>query len=209
VNRSARPTFVLASGNAGKLAELRSLLGDLVDVRSASELGATLPEETGSTFEENAILKARAVAEQTGFMAIADDSGLEVDALGGAPGVYSARYAGDDADDRRNNEKLLRELASVGDRDRSARFRCAIAIAYSPDDVETAFGSCEGRVLHAPRGTGGFGYDPLFELPGGPTMAELNPDEKNAVSHRGRAMREAISLIRNRLESSVLVEEAG
>lgn len=199
IQPAATIKIVLASGNKGKLEELRSLLGPAVEVTSAAEHGAILPEETGTTFEENAVLKARAVAEQTGLMAIADDSGLEVDALDGAPGVYSARYAGEESDDEKNKQKLLREMISVADIDRSARFRCAIAVAFSPDDIPTASGSCEGSITRAERGTGGFGYDPLFELPGGRTMAELDPEEKNQVSHRGHAMREAMSIIRDRI----------
>jgi XTP/dITP diphosphohydrolase len=192
-------TIVLASGNSGKLAELRSLLGPSVNVQSASELGIVLPEETGTTFEENAILKARAVAEATGSMAIADDSGLEVDALDGAPGVYSARYSGVDATDERNNAKLLEALDEVPDELRTARFRSVIAIAFSPVEIVTTSGSCEGQIIREGRGDGGFGYDPLFLLPEGRTMAELGPEEKNAVSHRGHAMRDAIEILRQRL----------
>ena len=195
-------TIVLASSNPGKLRELRSLLGPSVNVRSAQELGAALPEETGRTFEENAVLKARAVAEFTGMMAIADDSGLQVDALDGAPGVYSARYAGEDSKDDRNTEKLLRELSDVPDGRRRARFRSAIAIAFSPDEIVTTSGACEGTIIREKRGYGGFGYDPVFQLPGGKTMAELDPEEKNAVSHRGQAMRAAIEIIRERLSLS-------
>lgn len=191
--------IVLASGNPGKLEELRALLGPSVTVRSALQLGVALPEETGTTFEENAILKARAVAEVTGLMAIADDSGLEVDALQGAPGVYSARYAGADADDDRNTAKLLMELHDVADSDRTARFRSVIAMAFSPGEIITTSGSCEGRIIREKRGDGGFGYDPVFLLPEGRTMAELGPEEKNAVSHRGHAMREAIEILRHRL----------
>lgn len=192
-------TVVLASGNPGKLEELRSLLGSSVRVLSASEVEATLPEETGTTFEENAVLKARAVAEQTGFIALADDSGLEVDALGGAPGVYSARYAGIPSDDARNNRKLLDALNDVEEAHRSARFRCAIAIAFTPTDIQTTSGKCEGHIAFEPRGDGGFGYDPLFLLPSGKTLAELAADEKNAISHRGHAMRAAINLVHERL----------
>ena len=195
-------TVVLASGNMGKLEELKSLLGPSVRVISASEVGAELPEETGTTFEENAILKARAVAEQTGLVALADDSGLEVDALGGEPGVYSARYAGLPSDDQRNIEKLLEAMRSVDDPARTARFRCAIAIAFTPDDIITTTGKCEGHIAFETRGDGGFGYDPLFVLPSGKTMAELDPEEKNAVSHRGEAMREAVRVLRERLEPS-------
>jgi XTP/dITP diphosphohydrolase len=199
VTETQRPTIVLASGNAGKLTELRSFLGGLAEVRSAADFGATLPEETGTTFVENAILKARAVAEQTGMIAVADDSGLEVDILDGAPGVYSARYAGEPSDDARNNEKLLQAMESTPDGARTARFQCAIAVAFGPDDIETAVGTCEGRITREARGSGGFGYDPLFEFPDGRTMAELTADEKNAVSHRGKAMQSAIRVIIERI----------
>jgi XTP/dITP diphosphohydrolase len=192
-------TVVLASANPGKLEELRSLLGSAITIRSAPELGIELPEETGTTFEENALLKARSIAAQTGMIAVADDSGLEVDALGGAPGVYSARYSGPEADDEKNKSKLLDALSDVEADDRTGRFRCAIAIAFTPDDTVTTTGTCEGRITTAERGSGGFGYDPLFELPSGRTMAELDPDEKNAVSHRGHAMRAAIIILEKRL----------
>lgn len=192
-------TIVLASANRGKLEELRALLGPSARVVSAAELGAEMPEETGSTFAENAIIKAEAVARQTGEMAIADDSGLEVDALGGEPGVYSARYSGADATDERNTRKLLRVLAGVPPEERSARFRSVIAIAFAPDEIVTTSGTCEGRIAGSPRGNNGFGYDPVFELPDGRTMAELSADEKNAISHRGHAMRDAVAVLRERL----------
>lgn len=192
-------TIVLASGNCGKLEELRALLGPSVTVTSAIEIGADMPEETGTTFAENAILKAEAVARQTGHMAIADDSGLEVDALDGAPGVYSARYSGDGATDELNTQKLLQALQGVPPNERNARFRSVIAIAFSPDDIVTTAGSCEGRISEAPKGENGFGYDPVFELPDGRTMAELTADEKNAISHRGHAMRDAVEVIKAHL----------
>jgi XTP/dITP diphosphohydrolase len=207
VSMTARTTIVLASGNQGKLAELRSLLGPGYTVLSAGDLGADLPEETGATFEENAILKARAVCAQSGHISIADDSGLEVDALQGAPGVYSARYSGPDATDERNTAKLLAQLDDVPAASRTARFRSAIAIAFTPEDVITTHGFVEGRIVDTPRGSGGFGYDPVFELPSGRTMAELSADEKNATSHRGLAMRAAVIQIRRRLASSTYVPE--
>lgn len=193
-------TIVLASGNRGKLQELRALLGPSVSVVSAADLGAEMPEETGSTFADNAIAKAEAVARQTGQIAIADDSGLEVDALGGEPGVYSARYSGEDATDERNTRKLLRVLAGVPPQRRTARFRSVIAIAFTPDDIVTTSGACEGSIAGSPRGSNGFGYDPVFQLPDGRTMAELPADEKNAISHRGHAMRTAVDVLRGRLE---------
>jgi XTP/dITP diphosphohydrolase len=207
VSPSSQTTIVLASGNKGKLEELRSLLGQGVSILSAGDLGVELPEETGTTFEENAILKASAVAKQIGRLAIADDSGLEVDALDGAPGVYSARYAGPEADDERNRLKLLDALAGLDHPQRTARFRCVIAIAFSPDDIVTTNGSCEGHITTSERGSGGFGYDPLFEVAGGKTMAELDPEEKNDVSHRGHAMRAAIPVLRDRLALSEVRRE--
>jgi XTP/dITP diphosphohydrolase len=186
-------TLVLATTNDGKLAELRALLADLpIEVAS---MASVLPEsfsvvETGKTFEENAVLKARAVCEASGLPALADDSGLEVDGLGGRPGVRSRRFAHERATDAENNAALLRELTEVETRE--ARFRCVLALATPfSAHVQTVEGVCEGSILRAPRGSGGFGYDPLFVLPGegGHAMAELSEDEKNAVSHRGRAVR--------------------
>lgn len=188
-------TVVLASANKGKLAELQQLLGDSVQVVSANEMGITMPEESGVTFAENAILKADAAYEQLSHISLADDSGLEVDALDGRPGVYSARYSGENATDAENNEKLLAELEQVPEGIRSARFRSAIAIRIDADTLLLFEGTCEGAVGFEPRGSGGFGYDPLFYLPNGRTMAELEPDEKNAISHRGEAMRMAVPVL--------------
>jgi XTP/dITP diphosphohydrolase len=180
--------LLLASRNPGKLAELRALLRGLtVEVVARPDL----PEvaETGSTFIENAILKARAAATWSGEWALADDSGLEVDALGGAPGVFSARYAGPDATDADRNARLLAELAGTPDASRTARFRCAVALAAPDGRLWTAEGTCEGRIARAPRGTHGFGYDPIFWLPDRHcTLAELLPEEKDRVSHRARAL---------------------
>ena len=194
-----RPKLVVATSNPGKLRELRALLGDVCEVRSASELGVTMPEETGSTFAQNAVLKATAATRQTGWPAIADDSGLEVEALGGAPGIYSARYAGQDATDARNRAKLLRVMQHVPEGRRCARFVSAVAVAFGPDDVVVFEGTCTGVIAHAEKGHGGFGYDPIFQLPDGRTMAELPEEEKNAISHRGRAMAQAVPLLRQRL----------
>ena len=193
------PTVVLASGNKGKLVELQQLLGERVHVVSAQELGVELPEETGFTFADNAGLKARATFQQTGLIALADDSGLEVDALDGQPGVFSARYAGENATDAANNEKLLRELKAVPDGLRSARFRSAIAVQLDTDSVLIFEGVCEGEIGFAPRGHSGFGYDPLFVLQNGLTMAELEAEDKNAISHRGEAMRQAIPVLMDHL----------
>ena len=194
-------TLVLASGNHGKLAEIRALLAPLgLEVKTQSEFGVTPPEETGLSFIENAILKARHAAHATGLPALADDSGLEVDALDGAPGIYSARYAGTDGDDEANNRKLLTALADQPPEKRSARFRCAIALLRHATDPMPMIvsGTWEGRILEAPRGDNGFGYDPLF-LPDGldRTSAELDKAEKNRLSHRGQALAALVAALRN------------
>ena len=185
--------LVAATGNAGKLTEIRRLLDGLAwEVAAQSDFGVEPPPEDGLTFVENAIVKARHAAEHTGQAALADDSGLIVDALGGAPGVRSARFAGDAASDSANNGKLLRALAEVPEAARTARFHCAVVFLRAPDDPVPliAQGTWEGRVLAAPRGSGGFGYDPLFLDPAaGCTAAELPPERKDALSHRGRALR--------------------
>lgn len=184
--------IVLASGNAGKLAELRELLAGAGHVlRAQSEFGIVDAEETGRTFIENALLKARNAARVTGLPALADDSGLCVDALGGAPGLYSARYGGVHGDSARNIERLLGELRGVPDAARGARFHCALALLRDADDPRplVAEGSWEGRILREPRGTRGFGYDPVFLDPeNGLSAAELAPAIKQAISHRGRAL---------------------
>lgn len=189
---------VLATGNRGKLRELRALLADFaLEVVPQSELGVEGVEETGSTFEANALLKARHAARVTGCPAIADDSGLEVDALGGRPGVYSARYAGEAATDAENNTKLLHELAGVAE-PRAARYRAVIVYVASADDPAplVAAGAWEGAIARQPRGDGGFGYDPLFVVGAGPlTAAELPADEKNRVSHRAAALRELVAML--------------
>lgn len=190
---SARRKLVLASGNTGKLRELGAILGEGWDLVSQAALGIQGPEETGRTFLENALLKARHAARLSGRPALADDSGLEVDALGGAPGVRSARYAGPEADDEANRRKLLDALAGVPEAARTARFRCVIAVVRQPDDPAplVAEGCWDGKIAEAPRGQGGFGYDPVFiDLATGLTAAELPPAVKNAISHRGRALRQ-------------------
>ncbi len=202
---SPRPTLVFATRNPGKLVELRALLAELpIDVLSLDEIDRPVPEvdEDGDTFLANAAKKAREVAAATGLPALADDSGLEVDALGGAPGVHSARYAGLGASDDDNNRKLLAALADLpAGPARSARFRSYLVLAdprgplgppnpLNNDDILSADGVCEGEILTAPRGTGGFGYDPLFYAPElGQTFAELGVGPKNDLSHRARAMR--------------------
>lgn len=179
-----------ATGNAGKLKEIRRILeAQGHTVKSQKELGITLePEETGTTFAENARIKARAICEAAGLPTLADDSGLAVDALDGAPGVYSARYGHLDSDQART-AYLLKNLEDVPAGQRSARFVSAIACVLPDGRTVTAQGACEGEILFAPRGENGFGYDPVFYVPAlGKTFAEAAPDEKNAVSHRGRAL---------------------
>jgi XTP/dITP diphosphohydrolase len=183
---------VLATGNAGKLREFAELLGPAgLEFEPQSAFGILPADETGSSFAANALLKARHAAAHAGLPAMADDSGLEVDALGGAPGVYSARYAGADATDARNIAQLLDALRDVPEPRRSARFRCVIALVRTADDPAPllADGSWEGAILRAPRGTGGFGYDPVFLDPAsGLTAAELPSAQKHARSHRGAAL---------------------
>ena len=193
--------LVLASGNAGKLAEFNALLADVgFDVRPQSEFGVEDAEETGLTFIENAILKARHASQATGLPALADDSGLVVDALGGAPGLYSARYAGEHGNHAANIDKLLHELLDVPDERRSARFVCVLALLRHPDDPQPliAQGLWEGRILPARQGDGGFGYDPVFFSPTEHmSAAELPAEVKNLVSHRGRALAMLRSMLSN------------
>jgi XTP/dITP diphosphohydrolase len=179
---------VVATSNRGKLAELRRLLPPDVELLTLTDLGIEQIPETGTTFEENARIKALAAAERGGMVAVADDSGLDVDALGGAPGDYSARYAGEDGNDERNRAKLLAAMARIPASERAARFRCVVAVATPDGRVETADGVCEGRVGEQEAGEHGFGYDPLFVLPDGRAMAQLPPEEKNRISHRARAV---------------------
>ncbi|GAL56714.1 dITP/XTP pyrophosphatase [Pseudescherichia vulneris NBRC 102420] len=192
---------VLATGNAGKVRELASLLNDFgLDVVAQTELGVESADETGLTFIENAIIKARHAAQVTGLPAIADDSGLAVDALGGAPGIYSARFAGADASDQQNLEKLLVELQDVPDSERQAQFHCVLVYMRHADDPTplVCHGSWQGTIARAPAGNGGFGYDPIFVVPeAGKTAAELSADEKRAVSHRGQALKLLLEALRN------------
>ena len=191
--------LVLATGNAGKLREMRAILAPWnVEVLPQSDFTAASVEETGLSFVENAILKARFAAEASGLPAIADDSGLEVDALHGAPGIYSARYAGPGAGDAANNARLLRELDAVPDSGRTARYRCAMVFMRWPLDPAPVVrqASWEGRIARLPRGTGGFGYDPLFLVGDGAVMAaELEAAHKNTISHRGKALRALVAAL--------------
>lgn len=191
-------TIVVATGNMHKLTEIEAILSQVLpDTRfvALGQLGDFEdPEETGATFFENALIKAEAAVAQTGLSAIADDSGLVVDALGGEPGVYSARYAGVHGDDAANNEKLLEKMADVADGGRTARFMSVIALVDASGVVRSGTGACEGMIGREGRGDHGFGYDPLF-LPAdtpGKTMAELTPEEKNAISHRFHALRDLV-----------------
>ena len=181
---------LLASNNGHKIKEIKEILGDFFDVVSLREAGVESdPEETGATFEENARIKAVAGMKASGMPCIADDSGLEVFALDGLPGVMSARYAGGHGDDSANNEKLLRELENASDR--SARYVCVICMAFPNGHEIVARGECRGTILKEARGEGGFGYDPLFFFPQfGKTFAEITAEEKNVVSHRKAALRE-------------------
>ena len=191
--KPASRRLVIATGNAGKLREFRSLLAGLpFELTGSAELKLPSPQETGATFLANALLKARHAATLSGSAAIADDSGLEVDALGKAPGILSARYAGAGADDAANNAKLMRALAGVSLEQRRARYRCALVFVESAADAAPLIAEADwqGLILDTPRGSGGFGYDPYFWLPNlEKTAAELPPAEKNRLSHRGKALR--------------------
>ena len=183
--------FVLATHNPGKLREMGEILKDFgIEVVSPRDLGITVDvEETGTTFAENAMLKAKAICKEANLPAIADDSGLCVDALNGAPGVYSARYGGEGLDDKGRYMLLLSSLR--GAPTRAAHFACAVACAFPNGDTLTAEGRCDGSIAYAPLGEGGFGYDPVFLLPGtGRTFGQLTQEEKSAVSHRGRALKD-------------------
>ncbi len=189
-------TIVLATRNQGKIAEIKALLPGVRVQPAASYPGCPEPDETGRNFEENALLKARAAAQFTGRAALADDSGLEVDALDGAPGVRSARYAGAGATDRDNIQRLLDALDGTPDADRTARFRCAMAVAAPDGRTWIAEGVCEGRIIRKPRGGSGFGYDPLF-VPAGykRTFGELDTTVKNRISHRAIALDRILNVL--------------
>jgi XTP/dITP diphosphohydrolase len=190
---------ILASGNPGKLRELAAVLAPFsLQLAPQSEFGIRPAAETGATFLENALLKAHHAARHARLPALADDSGLEVDALGGRPGVWSARFAGEGASDEQNLRQLLAELDEVPEGWRQARYQCVIVWVRSVGDQAplVAHGTWEGRIGHAPRGLGGFGYDPVF-IPAGEqrSAAELTPTEKNAVSHRGQALRALVAML--------------
>ena len=184
-----RRTLVIASNNAHKIREIADMVDDRLRVISMREAGFDGDiDENGETFEENAVIKARTVARATGYCALGDDSGLSVDALDGAPGVHSARYAGVHGDDRANNDLLIANMADVPAEDRTAEFVCAMALALPSGEVRTVQGSCPGVITFSPRGEGGFGYDPYFEYLSGETFAEMGQEEKNRISHRAQAL---------------------
>jgi XTP/dITP diphosphohydrolase len=182
---------LIATQNLGKARDFEALLHPRgYEVLTLQDVAKDMDiEETGTTFEENAILKAEAAAEALGMPVIADDSGLEIDALNGEPGVYSARYAGEPKNDDANIDKVLEKLSGIPENERTARFRCVLAVAAPNQKTATFSGSCEGEILNERRGENGFGYDPIFWVPSeGRAMAELKPEEKAAISHRGNAL---------------------
>jgi len=181
--------LVLASANPGKIVEFQRILPECIEIRLVSELGIILPPETGRTFKENAVIKAKSAAAASGHIAIGDDSGLEVDALNGLPGARSARYAGDHASDDDNVTKLLAAMSEVPAHQRTARFRCVIAMADPCGTVHAFEGEATGTIGDQPKGTLGFGYDPVFFIEDGRTFGEIASEEKDLLSHRGAAMR--------------------
>lgn len=195
-------TVIIASGNQGKLKEFKELMKGLpVEVKSLKDYpGIGDIVEDGVSFAENAYIKAKAVFDATGCLSIADDSGLEVDALNGAPGIYSARYAGEEKDDAANNEKLLDKMTDIPDGKRGAQFRCAIVAIDKNGKRYDAEGIVRGEILHTPQGENGFGYDPLFYIEEfGRTTAELSMDEKNKISHRGQAVRQMVEILNEKV----------
>lgn len=184
--------IIFATGNAGKMKEIRAIMADLdVEIVSMKEAGVDVEiVENGSSFEENAVIKARTIMEHTGELVLADDSGLEIDYLNGEPGIYSARYMGEDTSYHIKNNNLISRLEGVEDEKRTARFVCAIAAAFPDGEILTVRDTVEGRIGYEEKGENGFGYDPIFYLPEyGKSSAQLSPEEKNRISHRGKALR--------------------
>ncbi|MBO4396639.1 MAG: XTP/dITP diphosphatase [Eubacterium sp.] len=196
----SKKKLIFATGNQGKVNEFKQMLGEDYEILSMKDLDVDVDiVEDGKTFEENAIIKARAVAEATGQMVLADDSGFEVDALGGEPGIYSSRYLGEDTPYSIKNAEILKRCENVPDEERTARFVCVIACAQPDGQVETVRGVIEGELAHEPKGENGFGYDPIFYYPErGMTTGEMEPEEKNAISHRGQAVRKMVELLKSR-----------
>lgn len=183
--------MIFATGNMGKMKEIKAILGDIgEEILSMKEAGIDMDiVEDGSTFEENAIIKAKAVMERTGQIALADDSGLEIDALNKEPGIYSARYMGEDTPYEIKNRNLIERMKGVKGKDRSARFVCVIAAAFPDGEIITTRGTIEGVIAEEPAGENGFGYDPIVYVPEyGMTTGQMDPDAKNAISHRGKAL---------------------
>lgn len=195
----SRPALLLATTNPGKRREFRKLVPDDVVVHTLDEFDVSLPPEIGSTFSENADAKAIAASRQAGLLTLADDSGLEVAVLNGDPGIRSARYAGEPQSDQRNRAVLLANLREFSPSERAARFVCAVALAKDGVVIARAEGVIDGEIALEPAGEHGFGYDPIFRLPDGRTMAELAPEEKNRISHRARAYRQIIPELLNAL----------
>lgn len=196
----SKKKLVFATGNQGKVNEFRQMLGEEYEIYSMKDLNLDIDiVEDGKTFEENAVIKAKAVMEATGEMVLADDSGFEVDCLNKEPGIYSARYMGEDTPYSIKNQELLRRCEGVPEEKRDARFVCVIACAYPDGSVDTATGIIEGKIAHEPKGENGFGYDPIFFLPErGCTTGELPPEEKNQISHRGIAIRKMVKILKEK-----------
>lgn len=205
---SQQPLVVLATSNAGKAREFATMLASNVQVATFYDLGFDSPEETGSTFLDNAVLKAREISRLTDHLVVADDSGLVVDALGGAPGIYSARYSGEPPDDQRNIDHLLAQMAGIPGERRTARYQCAVAVARCGKVLLTSEGACSGVISYETRGTNGFGYDPIFILSDGRTMAELSDAEKNQISHRAVAFRAVANALRELIDELDITGDA-